>query len=138
MNVAHSQHIPAPVVNGALGVPPPPYGRSLSGQSFQSIDTTGSLLAPQDDRNLGRSPSAREMGGSPGVFDSPIMDDSLVKRSCRKPGAGAYVHLIKERLMGLYVHVFVYKGCEHLVEGVDKDFVRTGLAGGRIGNKGGM
>ncbi|BEI85341.1 hypothetical protein CcaverHIS002_0507420 [Cutaneotrichosporon cavernicola] len=91
-----------------------------------------------EDRQFGRSPVVREMGRSPAVFDSPIMDESPVKRFCRQPGTGPYVQLIKERLMGLYVHVFVYKGCEHLVEGVDKDFVRTGLAGGRIGNKGGI
>jgi hypothetical protein len=138
MSVAHSLQIPAPVANGNLGVTSTPYGRSISGQSIHSIDTTASsLLAPQEDRQFGRSFSS-QMGKSPGVFDSPTMDESPVKRSCRQPGAGAYVHLIKERLMGLYVHVFVYKGCEHLVEGVDKDFVRTGLAGGRIGNKGGM
>lgn len=48
------------------------------------------------------------------------------------------MNVAKERLLGLYTSVFVYRGCEHLVEGVDKDFVTAGLAGGRIGNKGGM
>ncbi|KLT43327.1 DNase I-like protein [Cutaneotrichosporon oleaginosum] len=128
-----------PVANGTLEVPSAPFGRSLSGNSFQSVDTsTSSFFVQQEDRPFGRSPSVREMGRSPGIFDSPITDEVPVKRFFRQPGAGAYVHLIKERLMGLYVHVFVYKGCEHLVEGVDKDFVRTGLAGGRIGNKGGI
>jgi hypothetical protein len=41
-------------------------------------------------------------------------------------------------LMGMYISVYVYKGCEHLVQGVDKDFVTAGLAGGRLGNKGAM
>ena len=51
--------------------------------------------------------------------------------------------------MGMYLSVYVYKGCEHLIQGetshryvlmagVDKDFVTAGLAGGRVGNKGGM
>jgi hypothetical protein len=53
-------------------------------------------------------------------------------------GTGSYVHVIKERLMGMYISVYVYKGCEHLVQGVDKDFVTAGLAGGRLGNKGAM
>lgn len=88
---------------------------------------------------MARSHSGRELGRSPGVFDSPIsMDEPLVKRWYRQPGAGPYVNVAKERLLGLYISVFVYKGCEHLVEGVDKDFVTTGLAGGRFGNKGGM
>ena len=53
-------------------------------------------------------------------------------------GTGSYVHVVKERLMGMYLTVYVYKGCEHLVQGVDKDFVTAGLAGGRLGNKGAM
>lgn len=40
--------------------------------------------------------------------------------------------------MGMYLSIYVYKGCEHLVQGVDKDYVTTGLAGGRLGNKGGI
>jgi hypothetical protein len=32
-------------------------------------------------------------------------------------GNGPYVHLVKERLMGMYLTVYVYKGCEHLVQG---------------------
>lgn len=32
-------------------------------------------------------------------------------------GSGSYLHLAKERLMGMYLSVYVYKGCEHLVEG---------------------
>ncbi|ORX39732.1 hypothetical protein BD324DRAFT_606986 [Kockovaella imperatae] len=53
-------------------------------------------------------------------------------------GEKCYLHLIKERLMGMYLSVYVYKGCEHLIQGVDKDFVTAGLAGGRVGNKGGI
>ncbi|ORY22769.1 hypothetical protein BCR39DRAFT_550917 [Naematelia encephala] len=53
-------------------------------------------------------------------------------------GSGCYLHVVKERLMGMYLSVYVYKGCEHLVQGVDKDFVTAGLAGGRFGNKGGI
>jgi hypothetical protein len=53
-------------------------------------------------------------------------------------GTKCYLHLAKERLMGMYLSVYVYKGCEKLVQGVDKDFVTAGLAGGRLGNKGGI
>lgn len=69
-------------------------------------------------------------------------------------GSGSYSHVVKERLMGMYLSVYVYRGCEHLVQGkashehlqdmrltrtgIDKDIVTAGLAGGRLGNKGGM
>lgn len=53
-------------------------------------------------------------------------------------GTGSYVHVTKERLMGMYLTIYVYKGCEHLIQGHDKDFVTAGLAGGRLGNKGAM
>ncbi|KAK4687734.1 hypothetical protein P7C73_g2391, partial [Tremellales sp. Uapishka_1] len=53
-------------------------------------------------------------------------------------GTGPYIHVMKERLLGMYLSVYVYKGCEHLVQGMDKDFVTAGLAGGRLGNKGGI
>ena len=56
----------------------------------------------------------------------------------KPPRRGCYVHIEKERLLGIYLSVFVYKGCEHLVQGVDKDFVTCGLVGGRVGNKGGV
>lgn len=52
--------------------------------------------------------------------------------------AGCYSHVLKERLMGMYLTVYVYRGCEHLVQGVDKDYVTAGLARGRVGNKGGV
>lgn len=66
-------------------------------------------------------------------------DEKEVKeKTYRRPGAGPYVNIIKERLLGMYMSVFVYKGCKHLLEGCDKSYVTAGLAGGRIGNKGGI
>ncbi len=53
-------------------------------------------------------------------------------------GTGPYLHVVKERLLGMYLTVYVYKGCERLVQGVDKDVVTAGLVGGRLGNKGGI
>lgn len=103
-----------------------PHGRSPLGQSHE----TGSLLAHSEmsSPSLVRTPSDR-------VLNRPLWDEY---RPCREPGTGPYVNVAKERLLGLYTSVFVYRGCEHLVQGVDKDFVTTGLAGGRFGNKGGM
>jgi hypothetical protein len=59
-------------------------------------------------------------------------------KTSRQTGNGPYVFLAKERLLGIYLSVFVYKGCQHLVQGLDKDYVPAGLVGGRVGNKGGM
>jgi hypothetical protein len=53
-------------------------------------------------------------------------------------GSKCYIHLTKQRLMGMYLSIYVHKDCRHLVSGVDKDFVTAGLAGGRLGNKGGV
>lgn len=94
----------------------------------------GRLLAPPlESPLLGRSPT---LSRSPAGDKS---DDTHVKEKVyRRPGAGMYVNVIKERLLGMYMSVFVYKGCKHLVEGVDKSYVTAGLVGGRIGNKGGI
>jgi hypothetical protein len=54
----------------------------------------------------------------------------------KRRGAGPYQFLVKERLLGLYLAIFVHKDCASWVEGYDHDFVPTGLMGGRMGNKG--
>ncbi|GAA5962952.1 hypothetical protein JCM3765_006726, partial [Sporobolomyces pararoseus] len=51
---------------------------------------------------------------------------------------GPYVLVEKERLMGIYIAVFVARSCEDSVEGVSKSRVPAGLIGGRLGNKGGV
>jgi hypothetical protein len=55
-----------------------------------------------------------------------------------KRASGPYHFLVKERLLGLYLAVFVHKDALDWVEGYDHDFVPTGLMGGRMGNKGGI
>ncbi|KAI5981953.1 DNase I-like protein [Pisolithus albus] len=51
---------------------------------------------------------------------------------------GPYVPLIKERMMGLYLSVYVHRDLRHLVQGTSKSAVTAGLIGGRVGNKGGV
>lgn len=34
-----------------------------------------------------------------------------------RDGGKCYLHLVKERLMGMYLSIYVYKGCEHLIQG---------------------
>lgn len=141
ISIPGSGSLPIPTHPQANGSHVPPSSISHRSMLGQSVDTSSASFVTADERPiLIRSPSGRELGKSPAIFDSPIgMDDPApVKRWYRQPGAGPYVNVAKERLLGLYISVFVYKGCEHLVEGVDKDFVTTGLAGGRFGNKGGL
>lgn len=104
---------------------------------MSTASSAGGLLAPPAtesgrtiDRGQSRSPSGLGIEIPDGLSRS--------RPSPREPGTGPYVNVAKERLLGLYLSVFVYRGCEHLVKGVDKDYVTTGLAGGRFGNKGGM
>ncbi|KAI0833743.1 DNase I-like protein [Trametes gibbosa] len=51
---------------------------------------------------------------------------------------GPYELLIKERMMGLYLAVFVHREAKPLVQGTSRSAVTTGLIGGRVGNKGGV
>jgi hypothetical protein len=51
---------------------------------------------------------------------------------------GPYEMLVKERMMGLYLIVFVHRDARHLVQGTSRSAVTAGLIGGRVGNKGGV
>jgi hypothetical protein len=53
-------------------------------------------------------------------------------------GLGAYQLVRKERMLGIYLAVFVWKGASHLLEATSSSYVTTGLIGGRWGNKGGV
>lgn len=124
----------SPAVPSSLSKPPllhHPTPRSHHGASYDS--TNRFLSPPHESPLLGRSPTlSRSPAGDRG-------DEKEGKeKTYRRPGAGPYVNVIKERLLGMYMSVFVYKGCKHLLEGVDKSYVTAGLAGGRIGNKGGI
>ncbi|KAH9018468.1 hypothetical protein EDB85DRAFT_2294492 [Lactarius pseudohatsudake] len=49
---------------------------------------------------------------------------------------GPYEMLVKERMMGIYLAIFVHRDAKHLVQGTSKSAVTAGLIGGRVGNKG--
>ncbi|KAF7312158.1 Inositol polyphosphate phosphatase [Mycena indigotica] len=51
---------------------------------------------------------------------------------------GPYQLLVKERLMGLYLAIFVHRDLRPFVSGTSRSVVTTGLMGGRVGNKGGV
>lgn len=53
-------------------------------------------------------------------------------------GLGAYQLVRKERMLGIYLAVFIWKGASHLLQATSGSYVTTGLIGGRWGNKGGV
>jgi hypothetical protein len=127
---------PQPIPNDHLapGHLHPSFGSSPLSRSESS------LIAPSDSSSDSEPPPLPEKDIIPshGKGDNPDVVLTMSESARTGQGSGCYVHLVKERLMGMYLSIYIYKGCEHLVQGVDKDFVTAGLAGGRLGNKGGM
>ncbi|KAG9315086.1 hypothetical protein JVU11DRAFT_4198 [Chiua virens] len=78
--------------------------------------------------------------------DYPVSDvaaspkrHSLHRRvTVKESELGPYVPLAKERMMGLYLAIYIHKDMRDLVEGFSKSAVTAGLIGGRVGNKGGV
>lgn len=56
----------------------------------------------------------------------------------KDPKKGPYQLLTKERMMGIYLAVFIHRDVRGLVKGTSKSAVTAGLIGGRVGNKGGV
>ncbi|KIJ66753.1 hypothetical protein HYDPIDRAFT_108686 [Hydnomerulius pinastri MD-312] len=64
---------------------------------------------------------------------------SLHRRvTVKESDKGPYVPLIKERMMGLYLTVYIHRDLRDHVEGTSRSAVTAGLIGGRVGNKGGV
>lgn len=63
----------------------------------------------------------------------------LVRRTpSKEPKKGPYQLLVKERLMGIYMAIYIHRDIQSLVKGISKSAVTAGLIGGRVGNKGGV
>ncbi|KAI0312672.1 hypothetical protein OF83DRAFT_1144919 [Amylostereum chailletii] len=62
----------------------------------------------------------------------------ILRRPHVEPRKGPYEMLVKERMMGVYLAIFVHRDARHLVHGTSKGTVTAGLIGGRVGNKGGV
>ncbi|KAJ7574421.1 hypothetical protein C8J56DRAFT_1017375 [Mycena floridula] len=62
----------------------------------------------------------------------PLSARALSKESKKGP----YQLLIKERMMGIYLAVFIHRDLRPFVRGMSKSAVTAGLIGGRVGNKG--
>ncbi|KAJ7032469.1 inositol polyphosphate phosphatase [Mycena alexandri] len=62
----------------------------------------------------------------------------LSARAAPKERKGPYQLLIKERMMGLYLAIYIHRELRPLVRGTSRSAVTAGLIGGRVGNKGGV
>ncbi|WWC85358.1 uncharacterized protein L201_000221 [Kwoniella dendrophila CBS 6074] len=140
--------IPSSILGSTtLALSPSPLARSRS--SFDSSTDASSSVSDPDESYIlmknsqdGHSKRENDLTSSPPdprwKMERPeivIPNDEI---NATNQGNGSYVHVVKERLLGMYLSVYVYKGCEHLIQGMDKDLVTAGLAGGRVGNKGGI
>ncbi|KAG6873244.1 hypothetical protein C0995_001264 [Termitomyces sp. Mi166 len=56
----------------------------------------------------------------------------------KEPKKGPYQLLIKERMMGIYLAIFIHRDLRPLIRGTSRSAVTAGLIGGRVGNKGGV
>lgn len=73
--------------------------------------------------------------GEAGVL--PKAPDRVFADSTPK-SLGPYELVIKERMMGCYMAVYVWRGCKDRVRGASRSHVKSGLLAGRVGNKGGV
>ncbi|CBQ70635.1 conserved hypothetical protein [Sporisorium reilianum SRZ2] len=71
-------------------------------------------------------------GGSAPKGPERAFADSIPK------ALGPYELVIKERMMGCYMAVYVWRGCKERVRGASRSHVKSGLLAGRVGNKGGV
>lgn len=82
-------------------------------------------------------------GGSCGTrLSSPTPNDISMPKplsprvTSKEPRKGPYQLLIKERMMGIYLAVYIHRDLKSHVDGTSKSAVTAGLIGGRVGNKG--
>ncbi|RXK38371.1 hypothetical protein M231_04413 [Tremella mesenterica] len=134
-NATH--HLPLPLATSPLGRSQSSLSSSGTSSDEAEASYANFLSVPKDASGLLphklSSGSLRQKPEKLGIVIPPSPNPGAMGG-----GEKCYVHVVKERLMGMYLSVYVYKGCQHLVQGVDKDFVTAGLAGGRLGNKGGI
>ncbi|KAJ6513431.1 inositol polyphosphate phosphatase [Mycena sanguinolenta] len=78
---------------------------------------------------------ARQASPTPSEISVPKRLSAQGKPKERK---GPYQLLIKERMMGLYLAIYIHRELRPLVKGTSRSAVTAGLIGGRVGNKGGV
>lgn len=121
----------------------PPSGWTYILEDWFCNGSAPSLAPPAVSKSALSPPPSASLGGAPVAVRSQSTDDVAWRARERKQLAeerrrGPYEMLIKERLMGIYLAVFVKRDVKPLVLGTSKSTVATGLIGGRVGNKGGV
>ncbi|KAF8199503.1 inositol polyphosphate phosphatase [Pholiota molesta] len=76
--------------------------------------------------------------GSPTTADVGFPRPLMRQKSSKDSRKGPYQLLIKERLMGIYMAIYIHRDLKPFVRGMSKSAVTAGLIGGRVGNKGGV
>ncbi|KAF9448611.1 DNase I-like protein [Macrolepiota fuliginosa MF-IS2] len=76
--------------------------------------------------------------GSPTVADVSSPKPLMRRVPSKEPKKGPYQLLAKDRLMGIYMAIYIHRDVRDLVKGTSKSAVTAGLIGGRVGNKGGV
>ncbi|KAH7912033.1 Endonuclease/exonuclease/phosphatase [Hygrophoropsis aurantiaca] len=72
------------------------------------------------------------------AVSSPKRSSLHRRLTVKEKDKGPYVPLIKERMMGLYLSIYIHRDIRDMVTGTSKSAVTAGLIGGRVGNKGGV
>ncbi|KAK7032983.1 carbohydrate-binding module family 5 protein [Favolaschia claudopus] len=77
----------------------------------------------------------RQNSPTPSEISVPKRSSAQSKPKERK---GPYQLLLKERMMGLYLAIYIHRELRPFVKGTSRSAVTAGLIGGRVGNKGGV
>ncbi|KAG6820311.1 hypothetical protein H0H93_002398 [Arthromyces matolae] len=75
---------------------------------------------------------------SPTVADIGFPKPLSPRPQSKELKKGPYQLLAKERMMGIYLAIFVHRDVRPFVRGTSRSAVTAGLIGGRVGNKGGV
>lgn len=108
-------------------------GHSTPGDTLSVSKQVGSSTSPPSPEHL-RPPACPTRLGSNNT-DAAL---KVPQGSPHVPRLGPYELVTKERMMGLYLAVYVHRDSGELVHGHSKSAVAAGLIGGRLGNKGGV
>ena len=150
--------------NGMLAVPDPPFLNRQSSSSNVSLaaedgasavsadtDAAGSTAPKADGTALGfdekkpnflSPPQANGLGYSSSSSSLPdharLAKNGHEETDATPQSLGPYQLVTKERMMGCYMAVYVWRGCRDRIRGVSRSHVKSGLLDGRLGNKGGV
>jgi len=101
--------------------------------NLNPVTSTGKEHAPNEWGRI-RSPSPSFFPPQPETTTNEYDE----KEDATPQTLGPYELVIKERMLGCYTAVYVWRGCRDRVKGASRGHVKSGLLSGRVGNKGGI